>query len=348
MKINLSSYKLKISALIIILTCTVSIITTVISINAIRHSAVEIQAEQSKVLLAQTMKLIDVSKIKHLIETEDAEDPYYIETCAEMNRLRHLTNAKYLYLMTQVEGTTFKYILDGNDFADEENYSPIGTQEDIASYGNWPFLCLKEQRIVAGDVSDQEEWGWASTVYTPIVDEKGRSIAFLACDYDFSLIVEMIKSRVLAIVTISIITIISCIIVLLLFVHRIFSRMNDVTKSMDSIASGKSDLTTKLPIKSDSEIDKLASSCNGVTNYLQNIIKNIKNSMNTLSENNIKMSDQNLNIVKSVKTMINVNHGISDKAVTQSDLTVNAKNSIDINVTIIVDINFDNEFSIFH
>ncbi|MBQ3921770.1 MAG: HAMP domain-containing protein, partial [Spirochaetales bacterium] len=328
MKIRFSSYKLKISLLIIIMTSVVSATTALISITSIRKSAVEIQAEQSLVLLAQAMKLIDLNKLKYLIETDDAEDPYYIETCTEMNRLRHQTNAKYLYLMTQIKGTLFKYVLDGNDFDDEENYSPIGTEEDIASYGKWPFICLKEQRTVIGDVSDQEGWGWASTVYMPIIDENQKSIAFIACDYNFEKVMQIIRTKTMQIIFTSLSTIFICIIILLLFVSRVFSRINAVANSMNSIASGKSDLTTKLPVKSDSEVDNLAKACNGVTDYLQNIIKNIKDSMYTLSDNNTKMTKQNQNILKSVETMLNVNHKISNKSLTQSDLTVDAKNGI--------------------
>ena len=328
MAFNFSSYKFRISGLIIIVIAVITTIMVVMSNMSIERTAVTFMAEQSTVLLKQALPLIDTDKLKHLIATDDSEDPYYIEMCNKLNEMRIQANASYLYVMTQVKGTDFKYVLDGNNMEDEEEFSPIGIVEDIKSYGKWPLLCLREQTIQIGNFSKMDEWGWAATVYAPIIDEHGKSIAFIACDYDAEKTVLMMHQEQQLMITVGIISIIGTIILIYLLLNMIFKRINNVTKSMQNIASGKSDLTTKLPIKNNSEIDQLSEACNSVTGYLQTIIRNIKDSMNTLSENNNKMTEQNQNILKSVKTMLDVNNEISGKSRTQSDLTVNAKNDI--------------------
>ncbi|MBP5450209.1 MAG: hypothetical protein J6Y01_08875, partial [Spirochaetales bacterium] len=135
MGVKFSSYKFRITGLVILIISIITANLIIISNNSIKRAAVLFMSEQSLVLLERAKPLIDIKKLKHLIETEDSEDPYYIETCNKMNELRIQANASYMYIMAQVQGTEFKYILDGNFMDDEEEFSPIGTVEDIKSYG---------------------------------------------------------------------------------------------------------------------------------------------------------------------------------------------------------------------
>ena len=340
-----SSYKFRITGMILLFISIITVTLMILCSTAIKRSAVTFMAEQSMKLVDRALPLLDAEKLKDLIRTDNAEDPYYIETCTRMNELRIQMNAEYIYVMAPVKGKDFKYVLDGNNFDDEENFSPIGTVEDISSYGKWPFICLNEQKITAADFVNMDEWGWAATVYAPVIDKSGRSIAFLGCDYDATKTVAAMKAERQKILVFGLIAIIAAAIIVFLLINIIFTRINKVTVSMHDIATGKSDLTSKLPAKGSTEIDNLAKGFNSVSDYLQSIIKNIKNSMASLSDNSHEMSSQNKNILDSMKTMIDVNTRISKKAGEQSELTLNAQSDIKtlLSKVQILDGNVDNQ-----
>lgn len=345
MNFTFSSYKFRITGMIILFISIITVTLMILCSTAIKRSAVSFMAEQSMKLIERAMPLLDAEKIKDLIRTDDAKDPYYIETCTRMNELRIQINAKYLYVMAPVRGKDFKYVLDGNNFDDEENFSPIGTVENISSYGKWPFICLNEQKTTMADFSELDGWGWAATVYAPIIDKSGASIAFLGCDYEASKTVATMHAERQKILVFGLIAIIASAVIVFFLLNIIFTRINKVTASMYDIATGKSDLTSKLPAKGSTEIDDLAKAFNSVSDYLQSIIKNIKNSMTSLSDNSHGMSSQNKNILDSMKTMIDVNTRISRKAGEQSELTLNAQSDIKtlLNKVQILDGNVDNQ-----
>ena len=198
--------------------------------KSIERTAVAFMAEQSTILINRAIPLIDTDKLKHLIATDDSEDPYYIEMCNKLNEMRIQANAQYLYIMAQVKGNEFKYVIDGNDMENEEEFSPIGESDDISSYGKWPFLCMRNQKVEIANFRYEEGWGWAATVYAPIVDENGKSIAFLACDYDAEKTVTELKKEQKFQFTTGIILLIISIILISMLLSIIFKRISNVTK----------------------------------------------------------------------------------------------------------------------
>ncbi|MBQ3922862.1 MAG: hypothetical protein II707_06150, partial [Spirochaetales bacterium] len=88
MSLNFSSYKFRISGLIIIIIAVITTIMITMSNKSIERTAVTFMAEQSTILINRTMPLIDTDKLKHLIATDDSEDPYYIEMCNKLNEMR--------------------------------------------------------------------------------------------------------------------------------------------------------------------------------------------------------------------------------------------------------------------
>ena len=50
----------------------------------------------------------------------------------------------YLFTMSPASGSSYRYIIDGScDPSDTENYSAIGTEENISSWSKAPFITMQ-------------------------------------------------------------------------------------------------------------------------------------------------------------------------------------------------------------
>lgn len=297
-----SSFRLKFIAFISVF---VTLLVLVLSFFYVRQnisSAIQIFGEAGVTVVQAARTVIDGDKFERLVKSLDENDPYYKEACASLLEMKKLSNCRYLYTMAQKSGNDFYYIIDGScEPTDEENFSPLGTVEDISSYGDAPYESMQKKEIVIGKLENQEIWGWTVTVYAPIVARSGKVVGFLGCDFDARPLVNMLRSSIVKSLLTGMVLILIVIIAITRFMQRFFNRIADVTGAMQQISQGEGDLTLRLQEGVEDEIGMLARSCNAVTERLRGMVNSLKDSVTSLSGTGRSLHEQTELAISAIK-----------------------------------------------
>ncbi|MBQ8385011.1 MAG: HAMP domain-containing protein [Spirochaetaceae bacterium] len=332
-----SSYKFKFTLAVVALIFIVALVIAFVAIKMIEKNAMDVFHERSHIAMQSAAQYMDVEKIAKLAVTLDDQDPYYIETCGALWDVRVTHGCNYIYAMLPVPGTKndFKYILDGSaelidgKLVPTEDYSPIGDIEDISSYGEYPWICMNTQEMVTSDMGYYDIWGWNTSVYYPLVDKSGKSIGFLACDYDVTDLAGNLRKTYLILGLLAFGMGLVGVVLLLLYIMHFFRRMTAVTSAMENLAGGARDLSARLPVHGSSELDVLADACNQMMGQLQEMVKTILVSLSSLTENSVKLSDQNKETLELIEDADKAVHEIFTKAEHQNRLTESVNHGIE-------------------
>ena len=308
-----------------------------VAIKMIEKNAIAVFHERSHIAMKSAAQHMDVEKIAKLAVTLDDQDPYYIETCGALWDVRVTHGCNYIYAMLPVPGTKndFKYILDGSaelidgKLVPTEDYSPIGEIEDISSYGEYPWICMDTQELVTSDIGYYDIWGWNTSVYYPLVDKSGTSIGFLACDYNVTELAGNLRKTYLILGLLAVGMGLVGVVLLLLYIMHFFRRMNGVTSAMENLAGGARDLSARLPVHGSSELDVLADACNQMMGQLQEMVRAILVSLSSLTDNSVRLSDQNKETLELIEDADKAVREIFTKAEHQNRLTESVNHGIE-------------------
>ena len=332
-----SSYKFKFVIAVVALIFIVAMIIAFSAIRMIENNAMDVFHERSHIAMEQASQYMDVEKIVELSRTLDENDPYYIETCGALWDVRVTHGCNYIYAMLPVPGTEndFIYVLDGSaelidgKLVPTEDYSHIGDVEDITSYGEYPWICMDTQELITSDMGYYDIWGWNTSVYYPLVDKSGKSIGFLACDYDVTELAGNLKKTYLTLGLLALGVGAVGVVLLLLYIMHFFNRMNTVTTAMENLAGGARDLSARLPVRGSSELDSLAGACNMMMEELQEMVKTILVSLSSLTGNSRKLSEQNQESLVLIESADKAVQEIYTKAENQNNLTESVNHEIE-------------------
>ena len=295
-------------------------IMTIVSVSAILNLSHKITREAGIPIAKRAAAIVDPDKFMHLAKTLDESDRYYENLRVELFKLKSATNCKYLYTMVPKEGTVYTYIVDGScDPSDTENFSPLGTDEDIASYGEAPFKTMREGTIESSGLQSQDEWGWTSSVYAPIKSSDGTVIGIVGADFDSNSIVATITRSTIVSVIVTLFLLGCLIAVLSYMTTRIFGRVKNISAHVSDIASGKADLSHEIPVGDEDEIGELAKSCNLLNKTLLNLVSTIKSSVQTLGTTGRDLEAQTNSTKDSVSIAESAIETIDSKAAIQSE-----------------------------
>ena len=297
-----SSFRLKFIAFVSVFITLLVLILTVFFVRQNISSAVRIFGDAGLTVVESASAVIDGDKFEKLVSSLDERDPYYKEACDTLLGIKQVSNCRYLYTMAQKSGNDFYYIIDGScEPSDEENFSPLGTVEDISSYGKAPFTSMNDKVSIVGKLERQDLWGWTVTAYAPVVNRSGKAVGFIGCDFDARPLVAMIKSSIIKSALIGIILVLVVIFAITRFMQHFFDRIADVTDAMKQISQGEGDLTLRLQEGSEDEIGKLARSCNAVTERLRVMVSSLKESVATLSGTGRSLHEQTELAISAIK-----------------------------------------------
>ena len=260
---------------------------------SIINTGVALCAEQGMPIADKVSELIDGDKFETLAKNSTVNDPYYEETRRALLTIKEAANCQYLYTMSPSGGTIFKYIIDGScDPSDTENFSPLGTHEDIRDYGDGPFKAMEDGGTYSSGLEKQDKWGYTISTYRGIKNSSGEVVGFIGIDFNVETILQMLIHRVISIIIVSIIVLAIGIILVFLFTNRIFGTMKTISVAMEKIASGKADLTFRVPEQGNNELSTLASHCNGVIKSLNTLISQLQGETGILNETGSELSSK--------------------------------------------------------
>lgn len=323
------SYNFKIVTLVVFFIALLSVVTTVVSTRAVKNTALRVFSDQGMKVVKRAQYKIDPERFERLARNMDSSDPYYEELFAELFLIKNDSTCKFLYTMVPAGGNNFTYVVDGSSRpSDTDNFSPIGTTEDLTSYGKYPHMVLEENDIVVSGIVNQSGWGWAITIYAPISDG-GKVIGFVACDFDTGNVIRILnQAKFLMIICCSIVSI-ACIIFLFLYISAFFKKLDYVSAKMEEIAKGESDLTARLNVKGRGELFQLCVRFNKLMIKLQNMITTEKETVISLTSNSEELKERNQNtlvLIDGANTSINE---IYRQAENQNALTAKATGTIE-------------------
>ena len=308
---------------IIIFTSFILISCIVICIfagNAILKTGERLGTERGFLAVEKAMNYINGDSFEKLSMTENANDPFYEEIRNWLFSIKQSVGCKYFYTMAKSEGTIFKYVIDGScEPTDIENFSTIGTAEDLSLWGAEVFKVMTEGKIVSTGFENHDVWGWTISTYGPIRNSSGNIVGFVGCDFDVNSLIQSVNSKIRNIILIGLLFMIIGIVLVYIFTNMIFKSMKTISDAMTEITNGNSDLTTRIPVKGDNELSSLAVSCNNVIANLEELIINLKNETNILSQTEAQVHDKlNIHIQQLSATVMGVEE--IDNSITEQNL----------------------------
>ncbi len=287
----------------------ISTLISYVTIRSMKSTVTDVFAENGLPLLERVVTRLDPERYKRLCETLDPEDPWYEDARLWMLDLKQASSAVYLYTMARDEDGVYRFIIDGSAPPDdEENFSPLGTEEDVSDYGEAIFKTYDTGTSHWSDLEYQEEWGWLISVYAPIKDSSGTVIGIVGCDFSGDTLERSIQSFLRTQFIIGGIGL-ALVLGLIGFLSSIiFTPIRKIAEPIGRISSGKGDLTLLVPVRGDHEISKLAKGFNLFQETLRGMIVSLRDSVSdlqlidtTLSDDSAKTMEETLALAKDLE-----------------------------------------------
>jgi diguanylate cyclase (GGDEF)-like protein len=141
---------------------------------------VELLKIRSEIILSHTETFIDKETFSLINTAEDMETPLYRETQYDLDRIRKMTNLKYLYTIKRNDQGTLIYVIDGQDSKTPGFCYPGQPLEKKLQ--KQAELALEGQRIF-GDAIQNTGYGPVYITLWPFFDED-RVIGGVVLEYD--------------------------------------------------------------------------------------------------------------------------------------------------------------------
>ena len=274
----LQSFQVKFLALISSLIIVVVICLSFYAIRKMTKTSSAVYQSQATQVVRAAQGVIDGDIFQRYAKSLDPNDFDYIETCRKLLKIRYEQHCTYLYTMVLKDDKTGVFIADGSDEPDGDQFSPLGSEEDISDYGEDLLTCYKTAQAITGDLVYQPAWGWTVSAYAPIKNSAGELVGIIGCDYNGSSIAKELRNTRNALILFGILVTIIAIILTFFFTMPFFKRIKGVSSSLEQISGGAGDLTQALPVKKDDEVGALARNFNKVIASLCQMIQSIKDS----------------------------------------------------------------------
>ena len=220
--------------------------------------------------------MIDGDSFEALAKSLDKNDPFYEETRVKLLRFRENSGCLYLYTMARKQGSIWQYIIDGSAEPGDPGFSFLGDEEDTSDYDNAFRKVQVSGRTEPGDLADQEEWGWMVSIYTPIFNSSGKMVGIVGCDFDGTFLHNAIVEEAARFMIIGLVSVLAGLALVILFLNRLFSRLQNINSILKEISLGEGDLTSRIEINSDDEIAELAKYFNMTLDKIRNMVIKIK------------------------------------------------------------------------
>ncbi|MDD6295698.1 MAG: methyl-accepting chemotaxis protein [Treponema sp.] len=270
---------------------------------------------------------VDAEQFIQLADFGTESHPYYKILYDKLSSIRQAQGCSYLYAMVNLDKTKYKYVVDSSSPFDE-NFNSCGTIEDLGRNSRFAAACLENQKVTVSSIYKSAEKGWVITVFSPILSN-GKSAGFVACDYRVQELVENIHKSRNKMILCAFAATLTGFLTLLFYISLFFKRLKKVSDAMEDISSGARDLTQRLKIHGNTELDILCKAYNDIIVNLQEMVKNISKSIDSLSDNSsvlLKQNNETISLIENAKFSI---EDIYSKADNQNMLSARVSDGID-------------------
>ncbi|MDR1838467.1 MAG: methyl-accepting chemotaxis protein [Treponema sp.] len=278
------SLKFQFIALFLVFIVSVCLITALLGIQQLTTAVEETFKRQGVYIVERAASLIDGDAFEVLSKSLDINDPFYEEVRLNLRDLTLASGCLFLYTTAPYQGDIWHYIIDGSaEPDDEENFSALGEEDDTNLYDDAFRRTLNTQKTTTSHLTDQGEWGWLVSVYTPIYNSSGNIVGVIACDFDGTHLHETIMTGEIRSSIVGLISILLGIAMLLFFLRRIFTPLHKISTILKEISFGEGDLTKRIMIHTKNEIGELSDYFNTTLDKIKKLVVVIKGESNQLN-----------------------------------------------------------------
>lgn len=264
---------------------------TLMATRTISKTAEIFAASQGRPVIEKAISIIDGSEFELFTKKMDESDEYYEKLRIELLEIKESAGCSYLFTMGKF-GNSYKYVVDGGDPSDTEGFSPLGTEEDLESWGEAPVTAFKTGEMTSSGLVKQEGWGWTISTYKGIKNANGKVVGIVGCDFDIGFVVDTMQAEIIKIAIIAVIVVILGCVLVFVFTNLIFNPMKKISGAMEQISNGKADLTAHVPETGGKELSELAKNCNSVISSLASLVAKLQEQSGVLSDTGNQLFDK--------------------------------------------------------
>ncbi len=260
--------KITLSFLVIIL-LSIGVLST-IAYTQVNNMLIDNLGNRALQIAKVAAENIEIQEFNNLNTVQDMKKQSYKKTGNELNNIRNIAGAKYLYAMRKDENNQYVYVIESEDF-DSEEPTEIGEIEDNYYQG---FAEVMQGKAYKDREISIDEYGVVISAYYPLKDKDGQVVGFVGVDYD----VEQEYNAFIKIKRFLMLFAIGLLLVTIIIGHIISRNISRPVEVITKISSkiANYDLKTKdINIKNKGEIGILANSFNNMTNNLKELITNV-------------------------------------------------------------------------
>ncbi|MDR3174692.1 MAG: methyl-accepting chemotaxis protein [Treponema sp.] len=295
------------------------VLTTSLSILSTVSITTSIFAEQGVTIVQQAGKLIDGDKFENLAKSLDEEDPFYEETRLQLLELKENTAALYLYTMAPVKDPLYRFIIDGSAPSDdEEEFSPLGSEEDASDYDPAFAKTWATKEIQASSLMLQGAWGWLVSIYAPILNSRGDMVGIIGCDFEAEKLFAGLRQEIIRQIILDLVLITAGVFFVLFFMRMIFPRIFKISSILKKISEGEGDLTTRIHITKMDELGIMANHFNQALDQIKGLVVTIREYSITLFDTGNDLMESMLETASAMKQITSNIQGIQNQVINQS------------------------------
>jgi methyl-accepting chemotaxis protein len=300
----------------IVVLCAVN---SILGVQEMEEVAIDIFAAQGSYVAEKAASMVDGNEFEALSKSLDGEDPFYINTQRELLNIKRLSNCLYLYTMAPKDEKSLYFIIDGSTTPDDvENFSPLGEEQELAASDAAMIKAWETGTIKISKMEYYDEYGWLISVFAPIKTSSGRAVGILGCDFSADHLYQAVKKVVIRQILLSAAAIILGLGLLLFFLRRIFTRLKNINGILQEISIGEGDLTKRISVNRNDEIDELAANFNLSLDKIKNLIVIIKNEASGLLKIGNELSAKMGETAGTISGITGNIRGIHEKVTNQS------------------------------
>ncbi len=265
-------------------------------------------------IVESAAQTIDVKELKDLKTVEDMDKPYFNEMGKNLNYIRNIAGAKYLYAMRKNENGEYVYTIESENYNSEEP-TKIGEVEDTYYPG---FEDVMQGKIYIDNKIIVDKYGALLSAYYPLKDINENIVGFVGVDYDVEDEYKEFHKFRITILIVAIGLSILAIIFGFMFSRSISKPIINLAQAANKIANYDFSINN-IDITNKGEIALLTNSFNQMTQNIKTLVSSIKDTAIKLdnTSESIALSAEEVSVSSEeiAKTVQEIASGANDQVV---------------------------------
>ncbi|MDF2674089.1 MAG: chemotaxis protein [Clostridiales bacterium] len=270
-------------------------------------------SERASKTVKEIGRVINTSEFIKFKTVKDEIKSSYIQIREDLDLIRRISGAKYVYTMRKTDDGKFMYVVDG---ASGEGMSHLGDiEESIAGYEKaWSGEAYTDKKI-----RNDERWGTLISSYYPLKDVKGAVVGLIGIDYDAESVYQGLnKFKTTCVISLSgfAVIILICGLILSSSITKPIKNAAEYSKKLANL-NLTMDISQK-DLQRKDEFGDLSQALHSISDSFRSIIKKISDSSEQLaatSQEFTATSQESASAVGEVtKTVEQISNGASQQA----------------------------------